>query len=100
MGYSGEPFKVCDLAGGVGDDLRVDCLGVLGQRRLVICGVGAFHEGGFDAEPAQGDIQLGDCSAVQLGRCHNMVARLAERGEGDELGGHAGCSRHRPDTAL
>ena len=66
MGYSGEPFKVCDLAGGVGDDLRVDCLGVLGQRRLVICGVGAFYEGGFDAEPAQGDIKLGDCSAVQL----------------------------------
>ena len=29
-----------------------------------------------------------------------MVARLAERGEGDELGGHAGCGRHRPDTAL
>ena len=100
MGYSGEPFKVCDLAGGVSDNLRVDCLGVLGQRRLVVCGVGAFHEGGFDAEPAQGDIQLGDCSAVQLGGCHNMVACLAERGEGDELGGHAGCGRHRPNTAL
>ena len=43
---------------GVGDNLRVDCLGVLGQRRLVIRRVGAFHESGFDAESAQGDIQL------------------------------------------
>ena len=100
MGYSGEPFKVCDLARGVGDNLRVDCLSILSQRRLVVCGVGAFHKGGFDTEPAQGDIQLGDCSTVQLGGCHNMVARLAERGEGDELGGHAGCGRHRPNTTL
>ena len=66
MGYSSEPFNVCDLAGGVGDNLRVDCLGVLGQRRLVIRGVGAFHKGGFDAESTQGNIKLGDCSAVQL----------------------------------
>ena len=29
-----------------------------------------------------------------------MVACLAERGEGDELSGHAGCGRHRPNTAL
>ena len=29
-----------------------------------------------------------------------MVARLAERGEGDELGSHAGCGRHRSNTTL
>ena len=100
MGYRGKPFKVCDLSGGVGDNLRVDCLGVLGQRRLVIRRVGAFHEGGFDAESTQGDVKLGDCSAVQLRGRHKVVACLAERGEGDELGGHAGCGRHRPNTAL
>ena len=68
--------------------------------RLVVGGVGACHEGGVDAEAAQGHVQLGDGAAVQLRGGDDVVALLAERREGDELGSHAGGGRHRADTAF
>ena len=89
-----------NLTGGVRHDLGVDRLGVLGQCRLVVGGVGAGHEGGFNAEAAQGYVQLGDGAAVQLRRSHNVVALLAQSREGDELGSHAGCGRYRTDAAF
>ena len=95
-----EALQVGNLAGGVGDNLGVDCLGVLGQRRLVVGGVGTGHEGGFNAETAQGHVQLGDGATVQLRRSHNVVALLAQSREGDELGGHAGGGGHRADAAF
>ena len=95
-----EAFQVGNLTGGVRHDLGVDRLGVLGQCRLVVGGVGAGHEGGLNAEAAQGHVQLGDGAAVQLGRCHNVVALLAQSREGDELGSHAGGGRYRTDTAF
>ena len=95
-----EAFQVGNLTGGVRHDLGVDRLGVLGQGRLVVGGVGAGHEGGLNAEAAQGHVQLGDGAAVQLGRCHNVVALLTQSGEGDELGSHAGGGRYRTDAAF
>ena len=95
-----QALQVGNLAGGVGDNLGVDCLGVLGQGRLVVGGVGAGHEGGVDAEASQGHVQLGDGAAVQLRGGNNVVALLAERREGDELGGHTGGGGHRTDTAF
>ena len=95
-----EAFQVGNLTGGVRHDLGVDRLGVLGQCRLVVGGVGAGHEGGVDAEAAQGHVQLGDGAAVQLRRSHNVVALLAQSRKGDELGSHAGGGGHRADTAF
>ena len=95
-----EAFQVGNLTGGVRHDLGVDCLGVLGQCRLVVGGVGAGNEGGLNAEAAQGHVQLGDGAAVQLRGGDDVVALLAECREGDELGGHAGGGRYRTDTAF
>ena len=100
MGDLSKPFQVGNLTRGVRHDLGVDCLGVLGQCRLVVGGVGAGHEGGLNAEAAQGHVQLGDGTAVQLRRSHNVVALLAQSREGDELGSHAGGGRYRTDTAF
>ena len=95
-----EAFQVGNLTGGVRHDLGVDCFGVLGQCRLVVGGVGAGHEGGLNAEAAQGHVQLGDGAAVQLRRSNNVVALLAQSREGDELGSHAGGGRYRTDAAF
>src|SRR5690606_30587007 len=51
-------------------------------------------------EAAQGDVELGDGAAVQLGGGDDVVARPGERREGDELGAHPGCGRDRADPAL
>ena len=57
-------------------------------------------EGGVDAEAAQRHVELGDGAAVELGGGDDVVAGLGQRGEGDELGGHARGRGHRTDAAL
>ena len=95
-----EAFQVGNLAGGVRHDFGVDCLGVLGQCRLVVGGVGSGNEGGLNAEAAQGHVQLGDGAAVELRRSNNVVALLTQSREGDELGSHTGGGCYRTDTAF
>ena len=96
----GQALEVGDVAGRVGDDLGVDGLGVLADRRGEVGRVGGVDERGLDAEAAQGHVELGDGSAVELGGRDNVVARAGQRREGDELGCHAGAGGDGADAAL
>ena len=60
-------------------------LGLVGDRRGVVGRVRRAHEGRVDAEAAQGDVELRDRAAVEVGARDDVVAGARERGEGDEL---------------
>ena len=96
----GEPGEVGDLAGGVGDHLGVEQLGLRADRGGVVGGVGARDERRLDAEAAQRDVELRDGAAVQLGGGDDVVPGADERGEGDELRRHARGGGDRADAAL
>ena len=97
---SASAVEVGDLARRVRDRLDEDQLGLVGDRGGVRLRIGPLDERGVDAEPAQGDVELGDASAVERRRGDDVVPGAGERGEGDELGAETGCRGDRPEAAL
>jgi hypothetical protein len=100
VGYLGQALEIGNVAGRVGHDFGVDGLRVLlhccGEIRRII----AVDERGLHTEAAQGDVELGDGPAVELGRGHNVVPGSSQRGEGDEFRGHAGRGSDGADAAF
>ena len=96
----GEALEVGDLARRVRDRLDEERLGLLGDRRGVVGGVGGAHERRLDAEAAQRDIQLGDRAAVEVRRGHDVVAGADEAREGDVLRAEARRGGDGAESAL
>jgi hypothetical protein len=83
------PLDVGNLPGRVGHGLGEDELGFGGDGRSVVGRVGAAHKRGVDTKTAQGDIQLGDRTAVEVGGGDDVIAGTREGGKGDELSAQA-----------
>src|SRR5262249_10485176 len=83
----GKTIEVGDRSGRVGDDLGEDQLGARLDRALEVGCVVTGHEGRVDAEARQRALEQGACPAVQLRRRHDVVARFAQRRDGDEVRG-------------
>ncbi len=89
MRHVGQRRNVGDGARRVPDDLRVDQLGPGRDRRRVIVDVVGGHERRGDPQTPQGHVELGVGASVQRRRGHDVVARVAQGREGEELGGEA-----------
>ena len=95
-----EALEVGDLARRVRDRLDEERLGLLGDRRGVVGGIGGAHERGLDAEAAQRDVQLRDGAAVEVRRGHDVVAGAGEAREGDVLRAQARGGGDGAESAL
>ena len=94
-------LDVEDVAARVGDRLPEEGDGALiGQRRPGGRVARVVHEARLDAQARQGVGEQVRGAAVQGGGGHDVVARPAQRQEGEGLGGHARRRQQRPDAAL
>ena len=89
VGHLGETLDVRHLTGRVRDDLGENELRIVGDGCRVVGRVCALHKRRFDAETAEGDIQLGDRTSIQARARDDVITGSGQAGEGDELRGEA-----------
>src|SRR5690606_24470968 len=93
-------LDVGDLARRVCYRFGEDELCALGDRRGIVRRVGAADKRRVDAETAEGDIQLGDRPAVEVGGTDDVVTGADETREGDVLRAQATRGGDGTDAAL
>lgn len=93
-------LKVRDVVARVADALNVNGLGLVVDGGGNVVGAVAVDELGRNAVPREQHLELVVGAAIQVGRRHDVVARVRERRDGDELRGLAGRCGHSRDAAL
>ena len=93
-------FEVDHVDLGVGHGLGVHGAGARRDRARERLRVVGIDEDGVDAEPAQGDVELGDGAAVEGLAGHELVAGVHQADDGQELGGLTAAGGERADPAL
>ena len=101
VGRIGKLFDVQHGQGGVGDGLAEDRLGVGPEGSVqLFLGAQRVHEGGLDAHLFHGDRDQVEGAAVDGAGRHDVVARLAEVEQGEEVRGLAAAGEHGGGAAL
>lgn len=88
--YLRDSLKVGDVVLGISDTLDIDSFCLIVDSSSNVVGVVALDKLGFDAETREENLELVVGSAVEEGGGDNVVAGMAERRDGHELGGLAG----------
>lgn len=100
MGNLCNSLKVGDVVLWVSNRFNVDHLCVVVNGRGKVLGLVARDELCVYAETGKEDLELVVGSAVHVGGGHNVVAGMAEGGDGHELSGLSGGGGDSGDTAL
>ena len=93
-------LEVGDVVFGVADGFEVDGFGLVVDQLLELLRLVAVHELGRDAESRHEDFELVVGAAVQVGGRDDVVARLAERGNGHKLRRLTGGGGQSGDAAF
>lgn len=100
MGDLGHRLDVDDDAAGIGQAFDEDGLGSVADGRLEIVRVVRIDEGAVPAQLLERQAELGQRTAIEIARGDEMVARLQQGEEGEELGGVAGGGGDRRAPAF
>ena len=84
-GDGGDGLEVGHVERRVADRLHVERLRVAVDSAAKRLGIVAIHKLHLDAEALEGDLELVVGAAVEIARRDDVVARLADGGDGDEL---------------
>lgn len=89
MRQLGDPLKIRHIVPRVTDALQIHSLRLVVNGGSQFLGLVAVNELAVDAQPRERDFELVVGAAVQVGRRHDVVARVCQRSDSHELCGLA-----------
>jgi hypothetical protein len=100
VGDLGDGLELGHVVARVADALNVDGLGLVVDGGRNVLGLVAVDELGGDAEARKQHLELVVRAAVEVGRRHDVVARVRQRRNGHELRGLPGRGSDGSHAAL